>query len=196
LITVEVDPMLTDALDDENVTLVLFPASGPQTTKSSLRFHAERGEIRLTSIPASAVSLVPINDDSGAPVSAKFSSPYSYSGGGASGGVDRVNMVRFPGGTDAFDFSKLKPGFVIEKWQASELSRAQCDEAGPTSTTFYTDGNWAWQLTGTTLSVTWQESHCHDAMFGDGSDASYGLTVWVLGPVLGSGASPWQAGAR
>ena len=196
LITLEVDPTLTDALDQDNVTLVLFPASGPQAQKSGLRFYAKRGEMLLTSIPASVVSLAPINDDSGSPVTAKFSSPYPLSTGSMSGGVDRYNIVRFPGGTDVIDFSKLKPGFTIEKWQVSELSVAQCGSLGPTTTTGYTDGNWAWQMAGNTIRVTWQEAHCHDAYFGDNSDASYGLNVWVVGPVLSSGASPWQDGVK
>lgn len=196
LITVEVDPSLTDALDQSNVTLVVFPASGPQTQKSGFRFYAKRAEIPLSSIPASSASLAPIKDDGGSPVKATFSSPYgaTQSGGGTavSAGVDRVNVVRFVGGTDVFDFSKLKPGFTVSRYQVNELSNAICGSLGPTTTTNYTDGTWGWQLTGNTIRVTWQEAHCHDAYFGDASDASYGLSVWAVGPVLSSSSSPWQ----
>jgi hypothetical protein len=196
LITVEVDPTLTDALDQSNVTLVVFPASGPQTQKSGFRFYAKRAEIPLGSIPASSASLTSIKDDGGSPVKATFSSPYQLIQSGVStavsAGVDRVNTVRFVGGTDVFDFSKLKPGFVVSRYQVNELSNATCSDLGPTTTTNYTDGTWSWQLSGNTIRVTWQEAHCHDAYFGDASDASYGLSVWAVGPVLSSSSSPWQ----
>lgn len=196
LITAEVPPMLTGALDQNNVTLVLFPTNGAQAQKSGFRFYALRAELHVTSIPASQVSLASINDDGGSPVTAKLSSPYTANNQSVSGGVDRVTAVRFPGGTDVFDFSKLKPGFSVEKFQVTEVSMASCGELGPTTTTYYTDGTWSWQQTGNTINVTWQEAHCHDAYFGDNSDASYGLDVWLVGPVLGPGDSPWQNGVK
>jgi hypothetical protein len=202
LITVEVDPTLTDVLDQDNVTLVIFPASGPQTQKAGLHFYAKRAELLLGSLPTSEASLTPINDDSGSPVTAKFSSPYPVSSASMSGGVDRYNVVRFVGGTDSFDFSKLRPGFVLEKFQVDTLSQSvagassACGGFGPTTSTAYTDGNWAWQMSGNTIQVTWMEAHCHDAFNGDYSDASYGLNVWVVGPVISSATSPWQDGVR
>ena len=202
LITAEVDPTLIDALDQDNITLVIFPANGPQAQKSGFHFYAKRIEMLLTSIPKSEASLGPINDDSGNPVTAQFSSPYSLSGGNMSGGVDRYNVVRFPGGTDSFDFSKLKPGFVLEKFQVDTLSQVDinmssaCTGFGPTTSTAYTDGNWAWQMTGNTIQVTWMEAHCHDAFNGDWSGANYGLNVWLVGPVISSATSPWQAGVQ
>lgn len=202
LLTVEVDPTLTDALDQDNITLVIFPASGPQAQKAGLHFYAKRAELLLATMPTSEASLTPITDDSGSPVTAKFSSPYPLSSGSMSGGVDRYNVVRFVGGTDSFDFSKLKPGFVLEKFQVDTLSQADagassaCSGFGPTTSTAYTDGNWAWQMSGNTIRVTWMEAHCHDAFNGDWSDASYGLNVWVIGPVISSATSPWQDGVR
>ena len=202
LITVEVDPTLTDVLDQDNVTLVIFPASGPQAQKAGLHFYAKRAELLLASVPTSEASLTPITDDSGSPVTGKFSSPYPVSSGSMSGGVDRYNAVRFVGGTDSFDFSKLKPGFVLEKFQVDTLSQSDsvassaCTGFGPTTSTAYTDGNWAWQMSGATIQVTWMEVHCHDAYNGDFSDASYGLNVWVVGPVISSATSPWQDGVR
>ena len=202
LITVEVDPTLTDVLDQDNVTLVIFPANGPQAQKAGLHFYAKRAELLLASMPTSETSLTPITDDSGSPVAAKFSSPYPLSNGSMSGGVDRYNVVRFVGGTDSFDFSKLKPGFVLEKFQVDTLSQSDagassaCSGFGPSTSTAYTDGNWAWQMSGNTIHVTWMEAHCHDAFNGDFSDASYGLNVWVVGPVISSATSPWQDGVR
>lgn len=202
LITVEVDPTLTDVLDQDNVTLVIFPASGPQAQKTGLHFYARRAELQLASVPISEATLTPITDDSGSPVTAKFSSPYPLSGGSMSGGVDRVNAVRFVGGTDSFDFSKLKPGFVLEKFVVDTLSQGDaiassaCSGFGPSTSTAYTDGNWAWQMSGNAIQVTWMEVHCHDAFNGDFSDASYGLNVWVVGPVISPATSPWQDGVR
>lgn len=197
-VTVEVDPALVDVLDQPNITLVLFPANGPEAQKSGFRFFAMRRELLLSSIPSSEVTLAPITDDSGGQVTARFSGPYQLSSGNLSGGVDRSNVVRFPGGTDAFDFSKLKPGFVLERYQVTTLSdqatvgSSACSGFGPTTSTAYTDGNWAWQMTGNTIQVTWKEDHCHDAFNGDFSAASYALNVWVVGPVLSSSGSPWQ----
>ncbi len=190
LITVEVDPSLVNALDQNNVSLVLFPASGPQVTRSGFRFYAMRREVLLTTIPAGQVYLTPINDDSGSPVTPKYSSPYQ----GMSGGVDRINSVRFVGGTDQFNFTKLKPGFVLEKYQVKELSAPSANTScgiAVTDATNYTDGAWGWQMAGNTVRVSWQEAHSHSAC-DDESDASYGLNVWVVGPALSPGTSLWQ----
>jgi hypothetical protein len=202
LITVEVDPTLTDVLDQSNVTLVLFPANGPQATKSGFRFFAMRRELLLSAIPASAATLAPINDDAGNPVAPEYSSPYkdqwTNQNMGTSAGVDRMNSVRFPGGTDTFDFSGLKPGFVLEKYQVKELSAAgtsgQCGIIIEQETD-YTDGTWGWQMTGNTIRVSWQEAHAHIECE-DESDASYGLSVWVVGPALSPNTSPWQGGVK
>ncbi len=201
LITCEIPTSLSGVLDQDNVSLVLFPTSGPQAQKSGLHFYAKRAELHLASIPASAATLVSIADAGGSPVAAKFSSPYTSSPSAsskatASGGVDRFNDVRFQGGTDVFNFSKLKPGFSIEKFQVRELS-AICDDGASA----YTDGNWDSQLNGNAIRVTWQEHHCHDpgllSVSGyDFSNASYGLEVWVVGPVLNPGESPWQDGVN
>lgn len=196
LITAEVPATLSGALDQSNVSLVLFPGTGPQVQKSGFRFYAKRAELHLTAIPAGQVALASTSDDGGSPVQAKLSSPFTVSTGSMSGGVDRTNVVRFPGGTDVFDFSRLKPGFTVEKFQVNQLSNASCSDLGPTTTTAYTDGSWNSQMSGNTIRVTWQEQHCHDAYFGDASDASYGLDVWLTGPVLGPGESPWQDGVN
>lgn len=196
LITAEVPSTLTGALDQDNVSLLLFPGNGPQVQKSGFRFSAKRAEIHLASIPAGQVTLATISDSDGSPVQAKLSSPYTVGAAAMSGGVDRNNVVRFSGGTDVFNFARLKPGFTIEKFQVNELSNASCNDLGPTTTTTYTDGNWNWQLSGSTIRVSWQEQHCHDAYFGDASDAGYGLDIWLSGPVLGPGDSPWQGGVN
>lgn len=181
--------------------MCFFPPVDRKPQKSGLHFYAKRVELHLASIPASAAALASIADAGGSPVAAKFSSPYASSPyasskATASGGVDRVNEVRFQGGTDVFDFSKLKPGFSIEKFQVRQLS-ATCDEGASA----YTDGNWDSQLNGNAVRITWQEHHCHDSGFGavsgyDFSNASYGLEVWVVGPVLSPSESPWQEGVN
>lgn len=196
LITAEVPSTLTGALDQENVSLLLFPGNGPQVQKSGFHFSAQRAEIHLASIPASQATLATIADSGGSPVQATLSSPYTVGAAALSGGVDRNSVARFSGGTDVFSFARLKPGFTVEKFQVNELSNASCNDLGPTTTTTYTDGNWNWQLSGSTIRVSWEEQHCHDAYFGDASDAGYGLDVWLSGPVLGPGDSPWQDGVN
>lgn len=200
LITVEVPPSLADVLDQNNVSLILFPTNGPQAQRPGLKFYAQRVEIHLTSIPASTVTLAPINDDGYAAVTPKFTSPYVFSGGTnkASGGVDRFDTTRFPGGADVFDFSKLKPGFTVEKYQVHELSAAATSGVCGLlvlNDTDYTDGAWGWQMTGSTIQVAWQEAHAHIPCE-DESNASYGLDVWLIGPPLAPGESPWKDGVN
>ena len=208
LITVELPSSLIGVVDQPNVTLVLFPTNGPQAQRSGFQFYAQRAELHLTSIPASEVTLAPIRDDSGGTVAAKFSSPYvnriGTTGpptGTVAGGVDRVNIVRFPGGTDTFDFSRLKPGFTVEKFQVTELSFGVPDgcgfDLGVGDDTDYTDGTWDWHQIGNTIRVTWQESHVHSSNCSDdGSNASYGLDVWLIGPVFRPTDNPWQDGVK
>jgi hypothetical protein len=193
-ITVEVDPALVDVLDQNNITLVLVPATGPQTQKSGFKFYAMRREFLLNNIPAGQVYLAPVKDAAGNLVAPHYSSPIK----GASAEVQRGNVVRFSGGTDQFNFARLKPGFVIEKYQVSEGNYIYCDSEGGQvpDETFYTDGTWGWRISGNAIQVSWQEKHEHcTGAWGntaDGSIASYGLNVWVVGPALSPGASPWQ----
>ena len=194
-ITVEVDPALVDVLDQSNITLVLFPAVGKQAERSGFKFYALRREILLNNIPAGQVYLAPIKDDAGNLVLPHYASPFS----GASAEVQRSNVVRFPGGTDQFNFDKLKPGFVVEKYQVSKGSDSiGCESPGieVPDETDYTDGAWNWESSGNAIRITWQEKHVHCTgavgETADGSLASYGLHVWLVGPALSPGASPWQ----
>lgn len=195
LITAEVPSNLIGITDQDNVALVLLPSGGSQVAKSGFHFYAKRAELHVVLIPASQVSMAPISDASGIAVTGQLSSPYKVSGGNVSGGVDRINPVRFGGGTDVFDFSKLKPGFSIEKFQLSTLNPLNCEGDN------YTDGNWSSQLSGNAIRVSWQEQHCHNAEGfltpgDDISNSSYGLDVWLVGPVLGSTDSPWQESVK
>lgn len=217
LITVEVPPSLTDALDQNSITLVLFPANGPQASRSGFRFYAMRREILLAAIPASQVFLRPISDTSGAPVRPEYSSPYrglantfsQQSGAsiadcpnddaGMSAGVDRNDLYRFSGGTDVFDFGKLKPGFILERFQIDERNVAICHggwTVGLGAETAYNDGSWDARILQNTIGVTWAETHCHISNGSDSSNSSYALNVWVVGPALSPGTSPWQDGVH
>jgi hypothetical protein len=197
LITVEVNPSLVDALDQNNVTLVLFPANGPQASKSGFRFYAMRREILLSSIPVGTVYLAPINDDAGVPVSPKYSSPSAQvvdpASQGMSAGVQRFDSTRFPGGTDVFSFANLKPGFVLEKFQMDEMTYyppCSCCGLGVGDAADYDDGSWSSQIVGNSIRVSFAEQHCHGDQ--DLSHSAYAVNVWVVGPALSHGASPWQ----
>ncbi|HEV2232564.1 MAG TPA: hypothetical protein VGV68_04065 [Terriglobia bacterium] len=237
-ITVEVDPGLTNVLDQNNVTLVLFPPNKPQGQKPGFRFYAMRREILLTSIPSNRknAQVSVTNDDSGRRVSPYFSAPYrglafaiAAQAGispsqvspnidqGWTAGVDRVNAVRFPAGTDVFSFNGLDPGFVLEKFQIDERNIVVCHAGGlfyigaaleagvpgigvgnlknaisSQGVTNYSDGTWNASINQNTIRVNWAEGHCHATDGNDSSNSSYALHVWVVGPVLRPGTSPWQ----
>ncbi|MHB8655212.1 MAG: hypothetical protein ACYDA9_15185 [Terriglobia bacterium] len=237
-ITVEVNPGVTNVLDQNNVTLVLFPPNKPQGQKSGFRFYAMRREILLTSIPRnrSNAQISVTNDDSGRRVNPYFSTPYrglafaiAEQAGispsqvspnidqGWTAGVDRVNAVRFPAGTDVLNFDGLAPGFVLEKFQIDERNIVVCHagalyyfgaviEGGLPAVgignlssavsshgvTNYSDGTWNASINQNTIRVNWAEGHCHATDGNDSSNSSYALHVWVVGPALGPGQSPWQ----
>src|SRR5260370_20570026 len=154
LVTVTVNPSLVDALDQDNVTLVIV-APGGQGQKAGFKFHAMGREIPLPAIPAKYISLAQITDSNGVNVRPLVSSPYqgmtysyAYQAGfvtnpnylataqaeglnydkGMTVGVDRNDWYRFGGGTDVYDFSQLKPGFYVSKFQIDERNIPVCNK--------------------------------------------------------------------
>jgi hypothetical protein len=238
LITVELTPTLVNVLDQNNVTLVLFPPNKPQAQRAGFKFYAMRREMLLTSIPrdrgTAQVSVT--NDDSGQRVNPYFSTPYRGLSfviaeqtntspaqvspnldQGWTAGVDRVNAVRFPAGTDVFSFDGLAPGFVLEKFQIDERNIEVCragamyyigtalegglpivgigdlsSAANTRGVTNYSDGTWSAAIAQNTIRVNWVEGHCHATDGNDSSNSSYALKVWVVGPALSPGTSPWK----
>ncbi len=238
LITVELSPSLVNVLDQNNVTLMLFPVNKPQAQRSGFKFFAMRRQMRLASIPRNrrTAQVTVTNDDSGQRVIPYFSTPYrglafavaaqtetSVSqvspnlDQGWTAGVDRINAVRFPAGTDVFRFDGLKPGFVLEKFQIDERNVVVCragsmyylgtalkgglpfagvgaltSAASSHGVTNYSDGTWNASIGQNTIRVNWAEGHCHATDGNDSSNSSYALNVWVVGPALAPGTSPWQ----
>jgi hypothetical protein len=226
LVKVTVDPSLVDIFDQDNVTLVIVPAAGQSGQKNGFKFFAMRKELLLPSIPQSQVTLAQITDDGGKGVPPWYSSPYTgtwYSESiqtgntqaqlvaeglnadqGMTTGVDRNAWYRFGGGTDVFDFSKLKPGFYVSKFQIDERTNPVCFTdpgfhfAIDISDTFYDDGFWNAQYNqvANNLHVDFAERHCHQANGSDASNSTYALNIWVEGPAMSPGQSPWQAGVQ
>jgi hypothetical protein len=242
LITVEVNPSLVNVLDQNNVTLVLFPPNKPQAQQSGFRFYAMRREMRLASIPRTpnTAQVALTNDEADQRVNPYYSSPYrglAYTiamqtgvppsqvspnlDQGWTAGVDRVNAVRFTAGTDVFRFDGLKQGFVLAKFQIDERNVVVChagslfylgtalkgglpfagvsnlvSAASSKGVTNYSDGTWSASTDQNTLRVNWAEGHCHATDGNDSSDSSYALNVWVVGPALAPGTSPWQSGTH
>lgn len=240
LIRIAVDPSLVDVFDQDNVSLVIIPASGPQGQKGGFKFYAMRKEFLLPSIPGSQVALATVMDTGGRSVPAYYSSGYrglgfsaawqmhqcsSMEGGCANGpttaeeqtadqslnptdkgvtaGVDRNDWYRFGGGMDVFDFSKLKSGFGVSRYQIDERTMPTCWNGLNVlviSETDYDDGTWNAQFTFARqqIQVTFAEKHAHcDGQGGtDSSNSTYALSVWVSGPVMSANSSPWQAGIQ
>lgn len=227
LIIVQVNPALVNVLDQNNITLVLFPPNQPQGQKSGFRFFAMRREIRLASIPGADIFLRPINDASSRPVQAFYSSPYrglaqtiaTQTGAspsqvipnidqGWTAGVDRNDLYRFSPGTDIVSFDRLKPGFVLQRFQIDERNIAVCHVGiglgdvltggaltglhAAEGVTNYNDGTWQARIYQNAIRVTSAEKHCHATGGNDSSNSSYALNVWVVGPALSPGVSPWQ----
>jgi hypothetical protein len=122
---------------------------------------------------------------------------------GWTGGVDRNDWYRFGGGTDVFNFSKLKPGFGVSRYQIDERTMANCYNGLNVlliEITDYNDGNWNAQLNYSTnqIQVSFAEEHAHcDGQGGtDSSNSTYALNVWVSGPAMSASNSPWQAGIQ
>ena len=231
LIKATIDPSLIDIFDQDNVTLVVVAANGQQGQKSGFKFFAMRKEILLRDIPKSQVSLASITDTGGLGVVGYYSSPYQGLGysvavqtdqtttpnhieamnlemqnsdQGMTAGVDRNAWYRFGGGTDVYDFSKLKPGFGVSRFQIDERTMPICHE-GVTAypvvpqETDYNDGSWNAQfyLAESKIRVTFAEEHCHISDNGsDSSNSTYALNVWVIGPVMRPQADPWQPGLK
>lgn len=217
LIKVTVDPALVDVLDQDNLTLVIVPANGQPAQQSGFKFYAMRQEIHLSSIPQSQVSLANITDDGGQAVTPVYSSPYQGLGyseavqglsesaqvtapdKGMTAGTDRNTWYRFNAGTDVFNFNGLKPGFTVSRFQIDEQNIPFCYEPGNliiAGETMYNDGSWNAQYdpSQNQIRVGFAEKHCHQTNGNDSSNSTYGLDVWVIGPALSTGKSPWKDG--
>jgi len=222
MVTVTVDPSLLDALDQDNVSLVIVAPGRQPGQKAGFKFYAMRREILLPSIPASHVSLAQITDTGGKSVSPTYSSPYqgvAYSEAiqnsislavaqaegldadkGMTAGADRNASFRFGGGTDVYDLSQLKPGFYVSKFQIDERTMPVCNpgvgfDIGVSDETVYDDGSWNAQyyLSENKIRVAFAERHCHYNHDGsDSSNSTYALNVWIKGPALSPSNSPWR----
>jgi hypothetical protein len=222
LVTVTADPSLVDVFDQDNVSLVIVASGGQQGQKAGFKFYARRRDILLPSVPASHVSLAQITDTGGNNVSPTYSSPYqgtAYSiaiqthltqavaiaeglnaDKGMTAGADRNATYRFGGGTDAYDFGTLKPGFYVSKFQIDERTTPVCYpgvgfDIGFSDETVYDDGSWnaQYSLTENKIRVTFAEQHCHYNHDGsDSSNSTYALNIWITGPAISPGNTPWQ----
>lgn len=214
-IKVTVDPALVDVMDQDNLTLVVVPASGPMVQKAGFKFYAMRREIHVASIPAAVAALAGIVDTNKEAVKAVYSSPYGGLGlslvaqgetpsstiaaidQGMTAGADRNDWYRFGGGTDTFDFSLLKPGFVVTRFQIDKQNLEYCTSNGNLiggDLTHYSDGQWkaGFDAGQRRLVVNFAEVHCHQTNGSDSSNSTYALDVWVVGPALSPQNSPWQ----
>jgi hypothetical protein len=205
-IIVNVDPSVTGEVDQENVTLVIEPASGAPIQKSGNQFLAARQDVTLQTIPKSAVHFYdsiltgvggkktgPLTPSGSTTATLSVANPEllyftpSQSPAGFSAEVFRGGTASFfSTGSDLFDMSGLYRGFLAESFQLHQAA----DPTGCDSSTGKSEGNWSATWSGTNIRVSWKEFQCHLPWMGGGPDvwSDYSLSVTVKGP---RGIDPW-----
>jgi hypothetical protein len=191
-ILAKVDPTISGEQDQDNVSLVVAPASGPQVQATGFSFYAAREEVQLTKIPKSAVTFASISDIKWRDILPQYSSP-AVLFPGATSGTYRYDLDSwFGGGQDYYDFSGLAPNFTTsnQDLKHTEWTAGNCYSGG----TLYRDTNFSAVWDGDNIRVTFGYFHCHapDILLVKGEEiaaSNYGLSVWVVGP---RGIDPWS----
>lgn len=183
-----------------DVTLVIEPQGYPRTPAiqaTGFSFYAAREETPLAIYPRSRILLQPIRDLAGNNVPA---SPQTGDGWHIPNPlyVTRVGNAPFGSAQDIFDFSKLSPGFYLDKYQWSYVdpgaTAGLCAPDGQGQITITTNGQWTFVWDSNyRLHATTQEQLCHYTnpkvnITSDSSFSIYSIVVWVVGP---KGLSPW-----
>jgi len=187
-INVHFDPHLS-GIPDSPVTLAVYAPSGLRIELPGCFFVAARGEPRLlTVIPATWVRLHATTVHSRAIRQLEYVSP-PVSGGetpkeatGATVLVIRSDSEAFTGGSDAFDFSQLGPGWAVESVQLQTYAGA-CPADLSYSHPF---GRWDLSWGPKSFTVSWEGNACSSYALPfitfDLSLSLYAAKVWVIGP--------------
>ncbi len=187
-IDVHLDTHLS-GVPDSAISLVIYSADGRQLELSGCLFLAARGEPRLlTTVPASWIKLQ-ASISSAHPIGQlEYVSPPTRGDGvpheaaGTSALVVRSDPEQFSGGTDSFDFSRLKPGWTVESIQLQNYSVSCPGDI----TSARSVGNWKTIWADRGFTVTWASNTCTSYMPPVSSFAlsssEYAIKVWVIGP--------------
>jgi hypothetical protein len=189
-IVAKVDTTVSGEMDQDNVSLLVAPVSGPQVQAPGFKFYAARATVQLKGISQGDVLLASVNDNASHPVQPEFESPAAeyY---GATAQVHRVSgSSAFGGNSDLYDFRNLTPGFTTDSFQvwSTDLKPEVCGGVKyATASTLYFDAHLSANWVGDNVQVNFGEQHCHDSLaFGladvDFGQSRYGLIVYVSGP--------------
>lgn len=204
-IAVMFDPQLSGVADQDNLHLVVQRGDGKSVELAGFKFYAARDIVPVTFIPGSQVAFSAHFPN--APAPSRFSSPISDpSAPGAAAEVDREGSNGWAAQADAFDFSKLNPGFFVDSAQITfwYLSQNDCD--GLVQIQGYkfphiqllSNGNWNVGVSGNKVNVDYQVQLCDaHVTLQNGQDlkdqfffSRYAVTVWLKGP---RGVKPWPS---
>ena len=197
-IVAKVDPMISGEPDQDNVSLVVAPVSGPQVQASGFSFYAAREWVKLTTIPQSAVTLAAVNDNGGNSVQPAYIAPAKdYADASAQVYRQTNGGGMFGGGQDYYNFKNLARGFVTDSmWlKHSDLNASDWADISGVQVTLYIDSGFsaAWDGdTGIRVNFGEQHIHVHDNIGSWNEDygaSSYALLVAVVGP---RGVDPWS----
>jgi hypothetical protein len=178
------------ALPDSPVTLVIYLANGQRVELPGCFFVAARGAPQLLNvIPSSWVKLHASGVRSRSVNKLEYVSPPAQGGDvpkdatGTSAFVLRSDSEQFGIGNDIYDFSRLRPGWVVESVQLQTYI-ASCP-----GVVTYTKSSGAWnvQWNAHSITVNLQDDICASTtppFFGFNMSLSeYAPKVWVVGPV-------------
>jgi hypothetical protein len=198
-INVHLDPLLS-GVPDSPVTLVIYARTGQRMELPSCFFVAARGAPQLlTVIPASWVTLQATRVRSRSIQQLEYVSPPVSSGdvpqdaAGTSALVVRSDSEPFAAGSDTYDFSQLRPGWVVDSVQLQTYA-VSCPADITSARSF---GRWDidWEQKGFTIS--WQgvvcKSYALPFFSPDLSFSQYAAKVWVIGP---AGTLPLPGGLQ
>jgi hypothetical protein len=196
---ISLDPKLSGALDQDDVTLVIKRADGTQASKGGFKFHAARAIVPLQVIPSRWAHLVVWSKDNKT-FSPEYSSPALIDGKSAG---PSVYVSRFVDGEkfdpsaqpidqqyDSYDFSKLAPGWVAKTARLETYPMTCGTKYQPIIKTYDQKfGTWRTEWAGSTIRVYLADESC------SGFDAAmplvnyqnltasyYRLTVAAYGP--------------
>jgi hypothetical protein len=188
-IRVRLDTGLT-GIPDYPVTLVIYTSKRRRIELRGCRFVAARGHpLLLSMIPSAWVRLYPSGAGSRSIRQLEYVSATEASGAvpkdasAASAFLVRSDLGQFGIGRDIYDFSHLKPGWVVESIQLQTYS-ISCPEAITSAQSF---GRWEAEWTPLGVRVAFQDSVCTSFVASsfafNMSLSQYAIRVWVVGPV-------------
>lgn len=199
-IDVHFEPGLSGVADSA-VRLVVQRVDGTMLQLGGCRFVAARGEPTLIqTVPASWVNLDPTTSSFRPIRQLEFESPPLSADDapgdsvGTSALIVRSDPSEFLSGVDAYDFSSLHPGWVVESVQVQKYAINCAGDVTHTST----GDDWRTAFDARRFSIRWSSNSCSSfippVFRFEMTSSEYAVKVWVVGP-LGTEAMPKGSGS-